>query len=132
MERRAPVVKLKRIFEPAARTDGYRVLVERLLPRGVSKHRARQDDWLQEIAPSPELRLWYRHDLNRWAEFRRRHRAELKRAEPAVERLRALSKQRTVTLVFAARDERHSGAVVLRDVLARIPGRRRRPRKEEN
>jgi uncharacterized protein YeaO (DUF488 family) len=110
MERRAPVVKLKRVFEPSARTDGYRVLVERLWPRGVSKHRARLDDWLQEIAPSPELRLWYRHDLNRWAEFRRRYRAELKRAEPAVERLRALSKKRTVTLVFAARDERHSSA----------------------
>jgi uncharacterized protein YeaO (DUF488 family) len=113
------MVKVKRVYERAVRTDGYRVLVERLWPRGVTKRKARLNDWLKEIAPSPQLRLWYGHDVKRWAEFRRRYRAELKQAKPLVDRLRALSKKRTVTLVFAARDELHNSAVVLRDYIGR-------------
>ena len=111
-------VQLKRAYEPAAPSDGVRILVDRLWPRGVSKAKAAIDHWLRELAPSSELRRWFDHDVERWDEFRRRYRAELEQHPEALGRLRQLASESRITLVFGARDEAHNDAVVLRDVLA--------------
>jgi uncharacterized protein YeaO (DUF488 family) len=100
-------LRLKRAYEPAAPEDGMRILVDRLWPRGISKEKASLYEWEKEIAPSTELRQWFGHDPERWTEFQRRYRAEL----------RELAKKQTVTLVYGAHDEKHNDAVVLRDVL---------------
>ena len=110
--------RLKRIYEPHARTDGCRVLVDRVWPRGVSKDEAALDLWLKEIAPSASLRKWFGHDPQRWEEFTARYRAELERNEATVDRMLELAKKHpTVTLLFGAKDEEHNQAVVLRDYL---------------
>lgn len=109
-------VRLKRAYEPPAKEDGYRVLVERLWPRGVKKESLQLDDWLKELSPSPELRKWYGHELERWAEFQTRYARELKQ-EPAREQLETLverARHGTVTLVFAAKDEEHNSALLLK------------------
>ncbi|OJW22000.1 MAG: hypothetical protein BGO49_14545 [Planctomycetales bacterium 71-10] len=111
-------LRLKRAYEPAEPEDGVRILVDRLWPRGVSKADAAIDEWMKDVAPSAELRRWFGHDPGRWAEFQRRYRAELRAQAPLLDRLRALAKAGTVTLVYAARDEEHNDAIVLRDVLA--------------
>ena len=108
---------LKRVYAPPAASDGARVLVDRLWPRGVSKARAALDCWNKAVAPSTELRQWFGHQPARWQEFRDRYRAELKHNAEAVETLHALARQGPVTLLFAARDEAHNEAVVLREVL---------------
>jgi uncharacterized protein YeaO (DUF488 family) len=123
------MVKLKRAREPAGRADGYRVLVERLWPRGVRKTDLPLDAWAKELAPSTELRKWFHHDPGRWSEFQRRYRRELGE-KPAKDRLRELSDRSargTVTLVFSAHDADHSNAVVLRNLLT--PGAPERPRR---
>lgn len=108
---------IRRIYEPPAKDDGARVLVDRIWPRGVTKEEAKLDLWLKAIAPSTALRKWYGHDPAKWAEFRRRYRAELaENPEPAAE-LKALMAKGRVTLLFAAHDVEHSHAVVLRDFL---------------
>ena len=109
--------RIKRIYEPVAKSDGFRVLVERLWPRGVTKAEAALHNWLKDIAPSQDLRKWYGHDLARWAEFRERYRAELAEKQDLLDQLRALHGRGPVTLVFAAKDEQHSSAAVLKDVL---------------
>ena len=108
--------RIKRAYEPPGPEDGFRVLVDRLWPRGLSRRAAAIDLWLKEIAPSAELRRWFRHDPQRWAEFTRRYRVELRTAErsAAFERLRAAEREKgTVTLLFAARDATHSHAAAL-------------------
>lgn len=110
-------VKLKRAYEPAAETDGTRILVDRLWPRGISKAQAAVDQWRKEIAPSTELRQWFGHDPARWQEFLRRYRRELQEHAAALDELRTLARQGTITLVYAAHDEAHNDAVVLREVL---------------
>ena len=112
------IVSLKRAYEPPAQTDGMRVLVDRLWPRGVTKSRARIDVWMKDLAPSTDLRKWFGHDPEKWAEFQHRYRAEL-RGNPALSDLVKLSRQGDITLVYAARDELHNDAVVLRQVLGR-------------
>ena len=109
--------RIKRIYEPVAKTDGYRILVERLWPRGVTKAESALHDWLKDIAPSPDLRKWYGHNLARWAEFRERYRAELAEKQELLDQQHALRGLAPETLVFAAKDERHSSAAVLKDVL---------------
>ena len=110
-------VRLKRVYEPPHADDGARILVDRLWPRGVSKAAASVDRWMKELAPSAELRQWFGHDPARWNEFRRRYAEEI-RARPALlDELRALARDGVVTLVYAARDEAHNDAVVLRDTL---------------
>jgi uncharacterized protein YeaO (DUF488 family) len=99
--------------------DGIRILVDRLWPRGVSKKAAAIDQWRKEIAPSTELRKWFAHDPDRWMEFRRRYVAELREHAAEIRELRGYARQSPVTLVYAARDEVHNGAVVLREVLNR-------------
>jgi len=112
-------VALKRAYEEADANDGTRVLVDRLWPRGLSKERARVDAWLNEVAPSDELRRWFGHDPDKFAEFRKRYEAELasESGKEAVTKLRELVKRGYVTLLFAARDMEHNNAVVLLDVL---------------
>jgi uncharacterized protein YeaO (DUF488 family) len=113
------MIKLKRIYAPREKTDGHRVLVDRLWPRGVKKEEAGIDEWLREIAPSPELRKWFGHDPARWDEFVARYRRELAAPEaaPHLAHLRRLSRGGTLTLLYAAREDRHNSAVVLREVL---------------
>ena len=111
-------IQLKRAYDPAEPQDGFRVLVDRLWPRGVSKGRAAIDLWAKEVAPTPQLREWFGHDPARFAEFRVRYVAELEQ-NSAVRDLRDLTGQHpVVTLVYGARDEVHNHAVVLADYLA--------------
>ena len=110
-------VRLKRAYEPPEKTDGTRILVDRLWPRGVSKAEARLDEWIKDIAPSAELRTWFDHDPDRWDEFRRRYRAELSRNSERLKDLRRRAREGPITLVYSARDEIHNDAVVLRDVI---------------
>jgi uncharacterized protein YeaO (DUF488 family) len=114
----------KRIYVPASEADGYRVLVDRLWPRGMSKERARIDLWLRDIAPSTELRRWFGHDVERWQAFVERYEAELESHPELLDRLIELEGSHgAVTLLYAARDEAHNEAQVLADVLARRRGR---------
>ncbi len=112
-------VALKRAYDEPAASDGTRVLVERLWPRGLSKERAHIDLWLKDVAPSTELRQWFHHEPEKFAEFRRRYEAELKSqdGQEALAKLYEMARQGKVTLVFAARDVDHSNAAVLRDLL---------------
>jgi uncharacterized protein YeaO (DUF488 family) len=113
------MVHIKRAYEESARGDGYRVLVDRLWPRGIKKADLELDLWAKDLAPSPELRQWFGHDPARFREFARRYHAELRR-EPARSLLAALVQRAghsAVTLVYGARDEQHNGAVVLRDAI---------------
>lgn len=112
-------VRLKRVYEPADETDGYRVLVDRLWPRGVSRERARLDEWERELAPSAGLRTWFGHNPDRFEGFRRRYIDELRRQRPRIAELRRRARRGTLTLVYAARDTEHNDAVVLADVLRR-------------
>lgn len=111
-------IVLKRAYEPPAASDGTRILVDRLWPRGLAKEKARIDLWLKDVAPSTELRRWFQHDPEKWLEFKKRYRTELKRSSALAE-LRNLSRQGDVTLVYAARDQLHNEAVVLRQILER-------------
>lgn len=114
------VPALKHVYEPPQATDGMRVLVDRLWPRGLSKERAAIDEWLKDAAPSGELRRWFGHDVDRWEEFQRRYRAELEGAE-VVARLLELLRKGPVTLLYAARDSEHNNAVVLADFVRNVP-----------
>jgi uncharacterized protein YeaO (DUF488 family) len=111
------MIAIKRAYEEAARADGTRILVERLWPRGVKKDQLRLDGWAKEVAPSAALRTWYGHDVSKWAEFQKRYRAELKANPAALAPLLAAARTGRLTLVYAARDEEHNSAVVLRQVL---------------
>jgi uncharacterized protein YeaO (DUF488 family) len=116
------MIQLKRVYDAPSDQDHFRILVERLWPRGVSKSRAQIDLWLKEIAPSPDLREWYSHDLSKWGEFQERYAAEL-RLNPAIETMQQLLKEKgTLTFVYAARDEEHNSAVLLKAFLEREAG----------
>ena len=111
------MIKLKRVYENPSPKDGLRVLVERLWPRGLTKERAAVDLWLKDVAPSAELRKWFGHDPARWEQFQERYRQELREKKDAVQLLRQKGMEGTVTLVYAARDEDHNGALALKRFL---------------
>jgi uncharacterized protein YeaO (DUF488 family) len=111
------MIHLKRVYEEPSKKDGMRVLVERLWPRGLTKERAAVDLWLKDVAPSPELRKWFGHDPARWEQFQERYQKELREKRDAVQLLKQKGKEGTVTLVYAARDEEHNGALVLKRLL---------------
>ena len=113
------MIRIKRTYDPPARGDGRRVLVERLWPRGMKKEALEADAWMKEVAPSTELRKWFDHRVERWEEFRRRYRDELNVNPDAWEPILDASSRGTVTLLYSAHDTLHNGAVVLRDYLAR-------------
>jgi uncharacterized protein YeaO (DUF488 family) len=108
---------IKHVYEPVSAKDGYRILVDRLWPRGLSKERAAVDLWLKAIAPSTELRRWFGHDPGKWNEFRRKYSDELATHAGEIAQIRALAKRRRVTLVYGARDNEHNDAVALLDYL---------------
>src|ERR1035437_9752025 len=110
-------LQIKRAYVPAAPTDGERYLVERLGPRGVKKETLALTAWLKDVAPSDTLRRWFGHDPERWTQFRRRYRAELKSQRLALQPVRDALKQGSVTLVYSDHDESHNQAVVLREYL---------------
>ncbi len=111
------MLQLKRVYDPPAAEDGYRVLVDRLWPRGLKRETAQVNLWLKGIAPSDGLRRWFAHDPTRWMEFQARYRKELAAHEPLWRELLARSRKDQVTLVYAAKDTRHNNAVVLRTFL---------------
>ena len=108
---------MKRAYEPAKKSDGTRVLVDRLWPRGIKKADAAIDEWVKEVAPSSPLRKWFGHDPERWREFRTRYKMEVKKKSEQLEHLRSLARHGPVTLVYSAHDEEHNNAVVLRDMI---------------
>jgi uncharacterized protein YeaO (DUF488 family) len=110
-------IQIRRAYEPPRRGDGYRVLVDRVWPRGVSRDDLRIDAWLPEIAPSTRLRQWFGHDPERWEEFRKRYAAELAGAEDAARELVERARRGRLTLVYGARDPEHNNAVALRAYL---------------
>jgi uncharacterized protein YeaO (DUF488 family) len=110
-------IRLKRIYEPPSKEDGIRILIDRLWPRGITKEEAQLDEWNREIPPSGRLRAWFGHDPARWAEFSQRYRDELTEHPDALSDLRRQAQQRRITLLYAARDEAHTHAIVLRNVL---------------
>jgi uncharacterized protein YeaO (DUF488 family) len=110
-------VRIKRAYEAPSPEDGIRILVDRLWPRGLRKADAAIDSWEKDLAPSAELRQWFRHDPERWEEFRRRYARELQAHDERLAQLRALAHSARVTLVHAARDQEHNDAVVLRQLL---------------
>src|SRR5437764_109414 len=109
-------IRLKRAYEPPARGDGARILIDRLWPRGVTKKSAAIEEWLKDIAPSTALRQWFGHDPARWHEFRRRYAGEVRRHPEHLGKLRARARQGPITLVFSAQDAAHNYAVAVRDV----------------
>ncbi len=111
------MISLKRAYEPAARQDGRRFLVERLWPRGIKKEALPLDGWLKDVAPSPELRRWFGHDPEKWREFQQRYGRELDSRPPAWEPLLAAARRGRVTLVFSSHDQEHNNAVVLKNYL---------------
>ena len=121
------MIKAKRIYLPAEAADGYRVLVDRLWPRGIKKDDARLDEWLKDIAPSPDLRRWYDHQVELWPEFQSRYGHELASEESLahIRRLADLGRRGPVTLLFASRDEERNSAMVLLEALQAHPGLRR-------
>ena len=121
-------VRLKRVYEPASDEDGYRVLVDRLWPRGVSKKQAELDDWEKELAPSSKLREWFGHEPGRFPEFRRRYIDELRANHARLRKLRRRARIGTLTLVYSAHDSEHNDAVVLAEVLRRGLPKSDRPR----
>lgn len=116
----------RRAYDAATRNDGYRVLVDRLWPRGVTKEEVSIDEWLRDVSPSDELRHWFGHDPDKWDEFRRRYRTELK-GEPAasLEHLVDLAAKRRVTLVYGAKDTAHNNAVALTGFIEEALAKRR-------
>jgi len=124
-------IQVKRVYEPPAASDGVRVLVDRLWPRGLAKAAARIDRWVRELAPSDELRKWYRHDAAKWPEFKRRYRQELGSSTEMLDALAREVKRRKVTLLFGSKEPRLNNAYALREILesrARrlVPARRAR------
>ncbi|MFC6490736.1 DUF488 domain-containing protein [Nitratireductor sp. GCM10026969] len=113
-------IKIKRLYDAPAPEDGFRVLVDRLWPRGIAKEKAEIHHWAKEAAPSTELRKWFHHDPERWSEFERRYRAELATQTDLLREIVALGGDRPLTLLYSAKDRTHNQAVVLKDVLERI------------
>ena len=122
----APSIRIKRVYDPPEERDGYRILVDRVWPRGVKKDAAAVDRWLKAVAPSAELREWFNHDPNKWAEFRKRYSRELREHEEELHGLWAEAGDQPITLIYSARSERHNNAVVLREYLNKIAPRTRR------
>jgi uncharacterized protein YeaO (DUF488 family) len=114
-------IDLKRAYDPPAKSDGRRILVDRVWPRGIAKHELQIDAWLRDLAPSTELRKWFGHDPTKWNEFKERYALELERRSEALDELVEEARAGHVTLVFSAKDTQHNNAVALRELLGRRP-----------
>jgi uncharacterized protein YeaO (DUF488 family) len=108
------MIRIKRVYDQASEEDGFRILVDRLWPRGMSKDKAKVDLWLKEVAPSDDLRKWFSHDPKKWKEFKKRYENELKGKQELLHKMKQAEKEKgTVTIVYSARDEEHNQAVAL-------------------
>jgi len=116
---KAANIQLKRAYDPPEPTDGVRILVDRLWPRGVKKEDAAIDEWMKDIAPSTDLRKWFGHDPERWEEFCDRYAEEVGQHEDQLKQLRELARKGPITLVYSAHDEAHNDAVALRNFILR-------------
>ena len=117
------MIKLKRIYEEYDKKDGYRILVDRLWPRGIKKEEAKIDLWLKEIGPSDELRKWFNHEPEKWAEFKKKYRAELTRKKELLNEIKHEEKENpAVTLLFGAKDQEHNQAMVIAELLGKHSG----------
>lgn len=115
------MIKTKRIYEKYSSDDGFRILIDRLWPRGVSKANAHVDLWFKEIAPTDQLRKWFSHDPKKWKSFEKKYIDELKENKPSLDKIKNLKKEhKMITLVFSAKDEQHNNAVVLIGILRRL------------
>ena len=114
------MIKLKRAYEAPSEEDGVRILVERLWPRGISKEKAKIDEWLKELSPSPALRKWFGHDPEKWEEFQKRYRNELDQNQEMAKDLKRRARGKTVTFVYAARDEEHNSARLLKEYISKL------------
>ena len=112
-------IEIKRVYEPASKDDGYRVLVDRLWPRGMKKEEAKFDLWLREVAPSNSLRKWYGHDPERWEEFKKRYARELEDKKELVEQIESKAKDERVTLLFSSKEEHNNNAQALKEYIER-------------
>lgn len=111
------MIRIKRVYEPPDPSDGLRILVDRLWPRGLAKKKARIVEWRKDVAPSDALRRWFGHDPRKWREFKRRYRQELGRKAEELKELAGQARRGTITLLFASRDEKHNNALVLKEEL---------------
>jgi uncharacterized protein YeaO (DUF488 family) len=123
------MVKIKRVYDKPDRSDGERILVDRLWPRGLSKRTAAVETWMKELAPSDELRKWFGHDPARWREFRRRYLAELRGQRETLAAIARKAKRQSITLLFGARDTEHNNAVVLKELIDRLARQTRETRR---
>jgi uncharacterized protein YeaO (DUF488 family) len=115
------MIKIKRIYKSSEENDGYRILVDRLWPRGVSKEKAQLDLWMKDIAPSNNLRKWFNHDPNRWNEFQNKYTEELKDKKDLLKQLKDLENDKsTITLLYGAKNEENNNAIVLSDILKKL------------
>lgn len=112
-------IQIKRVYDPSKKTDGVRILIDRLWPRGIAKEEAKIDRWLKDVAPSTALRKWFGHDPEKWPEFKERYFRELDAHKDAVNEIRQRARTEMVTLVFGAKDARHSNAEALVEYLKR-------------
>lgn len=114
------MVQIKRAYEPAKKSDGHRVLVDRIWPRGRTKQELKLDSWIKEVSPSSELRKYFNHDLEKWSEFKKRYQKELRQsseAKEALSELTELARKKKLTLIYAAKDPEHNNAIVLQNLI---------------
>jgi len=112
------MIKIKRAYEPSSSDDGFRILVDKLWPRGVSKEKASLDLWIKEVAPSDDLRKWFSHDPKKWKEFQNKYKNELKDRKESINKIKEIEKNKgKVTLIYSAEDEKHNNAIVLENIL---------------
>ncbi len=111
------IIKTKRVYEHADKNDGYRILVDRIWPRGLTKEKAKIDLWLKDIAPSNELRKWFNHEPEKWLEFKKRYCNELTTKQEYIQVIHEKAQKHSVTLVYGAKDEEHNNAIVLQEYL---------------
>ena len=114
------MIQVKRAYDPPAKSDGTRVLVDRLWPRGLTKQKAKIDRWAKEISPSTELRKWYAHDPEKKAEFKKRYKEELGEHKQALKELANEAKEKTITLIYSSKDRENNQAFILKDILERM------------
>jgi uncharacterized protein YeaO (DUF488 family) len=113
-------ILLKRVYDPAEKSDGFRILVDRLWPRGLKKENAHADVWMKEVAPSAALRKWFNHEPEKWIEFNKKYKAELKSSPQIKELIQYCKKHKAVTLLYSAKDEEHNQAVALGQFINRM------------
>lgn len=113
-------MKIKRIYEPTKEIDGYRILIDRLWPRGISKSEAKIDEWLKILSPSADLRKWFNHEPEKFQEFRKRYIEELNQQTTELKRIKSINKSKEVTLLYAAKDTEHNNAVVVLELLNKM------------